>query len=290
MGRVWIVGPVALDWVLHVSVLPRSGEFVQGSGFLKRPGGAGSNVAIALASAGCDVSIVGYVGDDSPGKVMVSSLIDAGVKTHFLRRFDGPTSEVMILIDSTGERTMLGIHQDQLARVGLPVDQVSRDDIVYYAAWHGKFARDLERLECTVVAVPPQGGEHVASSHFLVGSESEFSANGLSFPSSFTGLAPVTAGVLVTRGSAGVSVYEPTYHYEEPAIKVKAVDTTGAGDAFAAGMLLELSQGRELRDAVKTGIRWGGLTAASYGSIPPPLSPVSPTTDAGARPAASWRT
>ena len=271
MVKVWVVGPVALDWVLHVSVLPRSGEFVQGSGFLKRPGGAGSNVAIALASAGCDVSIVGYVGNDDSGNAMVKSLTDAGVKTDFLRRLDVPTSEVIILIDSTGERTMLGIHQDQMNVIGLPVNQVSRDDIVYYAAWHGQFARDLERLECTVVAVPPQGGEHVASSHFLVGSESEFSASGFSFPGSLTGLAPVTTGVLVTRGSAGVSVYGPTYYYEEPAMKVKVVDTTGAGDAFAAGMLLELSRGRELRSAVKTGVRWGGLTAASHGSIPPPL-------------------
>lgn len=275
VSRVWVVGPVALDWVLHVNVLPSPGEFVQGSGFFKRPGGAGSNVAIALANAGCDVTIVGYVGDDDPGNVMVRSLTTAGVKIDFLRRLVGPTSEVMILIDATGERTMLGIHEDQLNKVVLPVDKVNKDDLVYYAAWHSEFARDLARLDCTVVAVPPQENEDVASSHLLVGSESQFSASGLNFPDSLTVLDPVTTAVLVTRGSAGVSVYGQTYYYEEPAVRVKAVDTTGAGDAFAAGILLELSRGRELRDAVNTGIRWGGLAVSSHGSIPPPLSAIS---------------
>ena len=117
MADFWVIGPIAWDRVLRMPGLPVSGGFVQAIEVAERPGGAGANVAIALASTGTAVHMVGYVGDDEAGTRMRSVLGEARVDTAFVHARRGHTSEVDILIEPSGERTMIGIWPDLLHTV-----------------------------------------------------------------------------------------------------------------------------------------------------------------------------
>src|SRR6266487_289407 len=114
MADFWVVGPIAWDRVLRVPCLPPSGGFVQAGEVSERPGGSGANAAIALASAGAAVHMIGYVGDDEHGSRLRAVLDAAGVNAHFVSTRRGHTSEVVIFVEPTGERAIVGIWPDLL--------------------------------------------------------------------------------------------------------------------------------------------------------------------------------
>lgn len=109
MADFWVVGPIAWDRVLHVPCLPPSGGFVQASQASERPGGSGANAAIALASTGVNVHMVGYVGDDEQGARLRAVLDAAGVDVGFVHARDGHTSEVVILVEPRPSRRRGGL-------------------------------------------------------------------------------------------------------------------------------------------------------------------------------------
>jgi sugar/nucleoside kinase (ribokinase family) len=85
-----------------VPCLPARGGFVQASEASERPGGSGANTAIALASTGTRVHIVGYLGEDETGARMRAVPDAAGVDADFVQARDGHTSEVVILVEPSG--------------------------------------------------------------------------------------------------------------------------------------------------------------------------------------------
>jgi sugar/nucleoside kinase (ribokinase family) len=76
--------------------------------------------------------------------------------------------------------------------------------------------------------------------------------------------------VVVTRGPGGVVTHSREGSTAYPAQPVGVVDTTGAGDAFAAGFLRQVAGGGTLKEAVAVGIAWASVTVQSPASIPPP--------------------
>ena len=86
-----------------------------------RRAGAGANTAAALASAGVDVTLIARVGDDSAGRTARAELEHAGVRCVWAVDRDLPTGLVVVLVDATGERTML---PSRGANAGLRVGDV----------------------------------------------------------------------------------------------------------------------------------------------------------------------
>lgn len=80
--------------------------------------------------------------------------------------------------------------------------------------------------------------------------------------------------VVVTRGADGVVIYGRDSSIAYPAHRVSAVDTTGAGDAFAAGFLYQVAVGASVDHAASAGIVWAAATVQSPASIPPPWQAV----------------
>ena len=80
--------------------------------------------------------------------------------------------------------------------------------------------------------------------------------------------------VVVTRGADGVVIYRRDSSLSYPAHRASAVDTTGAGDAFAAGFLYQVAVGASVDHAASAGIAWAAATVQSPASIPPPWQAV----------------
>jgi ribokinase len=271
MAEFWVIGPIAWDRVLRVPCLPSSGGFVQATEVAERPGGAGANVAIALASTGASVHMVGYVGDDAQGARMLAVLGEARVGVGLVPTWHGHTSEVDILVDSSGERTMIGIWPDLLHTVPVPVTQVRPGDVAYFAAWHEEFLPAIRQLSdrgAIVATVPPPRLTPGLPAMYLIGSRQQYADQDPRSALSADSAMPVAA--VVTQGAEGVVVHDRDGSAAYPAQQADVVDTTGAGDAFAAGFLHQISSGAPVRRAVAAGIIWATATVQEPASIPPP--------------------
>jgi sugar/nucleoside kinase (ribokinase family) len=273
----WVLGPIAWDTVVEVAELPQPGGFTQAAAVSGRPGGSGANVAVGLASAGVDVRMVGYVGRDDRGRCLLASLAAAGVDTDHVSVRAVATSHVLILLDGSGERTMVGVAPDELAEVPVPVDAARPRDVLYAGGWRPAFAPQLRRLldrGVTVVSVPAEDGS-VPPARYIVGSEQQLGGVDPAADRRYRqALRSDTVAIVITHGRLGARVYTRDGDFEVSARDVEAVDTTGAGDSFAAGVMLELGRGGSVADAVRVGTDWAGLAVSSRQSWPPPWSSV----------------
>jgi sugar/nucleoside kinase (ribokinase family) len=271
MADFWVIGPIAWDRVLHVPYLPPSGGFVQATEVAERPGGSGANTAIALASTGASVHMVGYVGDDGPGARLRATLTGAGVDVRFVHGRDGRTSEVIILVEPSGERAICGIRPDLLHTVPVPAECVAPGDVVYFAAWHEEFLPAMAQLTdggAIVATVPPPVLAPGLPVAYVIGSQAQYESQE---PRSIVrGEEGPVRVVVVTRGVEGLIVHDRGGSVAYPAHQVAAVDTTGAGDAFVAGFLYQVVVGAGVDHAVSVGTAWAGATVQSASSIPPP--------------------
>ena len=97
---VCVLGGVNLDHVAQVAVLPRPGETVASWSLAQFPGGKGANQAVAAARLGAQVRLLGAVGKDGPGDIMLDFLVDAGVDVNGVRREAvAPTGQAFITVD-----------------------------------------------------------------------------------------------------------------------------------------------------------------------------------------------
>ena len=102
-----IVGSLNADLFVEVAALPRPGETVRGSDLTVRPGGKGANQAAAAGLLGADVTMIGAVGADDHGRLLLSAAASAGVRTEVIRTVDVATGTAMITVDGQGENTII---------------------------------------------------------------------------------------------------------------------------------------------------------------------------------------
>src|SRR3954451_2097972 len=108
MGRVVVVGSMTVDHVLRVARLPAAGETGTATGGAAGLGGKGFNQAGTAARCGAEVVMVGCVGDDRDGDVLVAALRDEGIDAGSLRRrADRPTGSAQITVDELGRNTIV---------------------------------------------------------------------------------------------------------------------------------------------------------------------------------------
>ncbi len=119
-----------------------------------------------------------------------------------------------------------------------------------------------------VATVPPPHLAPGFPATYVIGSETQYGQQAAA--DGFFATAGRLRGVIVTRGADGVVIHDRGGSAAYPAQRVLPVDTTGAGDAFAAGFLRQIAVGSTNREAVAVGIAWASATVQSAASIPPP--------------------
>jgi sugar/nucleoside kinase (ribokinase family) len=221
------------------------------------PGGSAFNAAVTAAAAGAEATVIGGVGDDPAGRMIVAELAAQGVRAE-VARSGGPTGTFLladseIRVDRGGSRVVVlpeAIEADAVLVSGyLPVETITATLARARAAWVALDAARLTRL--------PPGGDAVLANEDaarrLTGDEPEAAARSLG---ERYRLACVTRG-----GQGAVAVLDgrlETATVREPVV----ADPPGAGDAFAAALLVELARGTDLADALAEACRWGARAAA----------------------------
>ncbi|TAN55789.1 MAG: hypothetical protein EPN26_04800 [Rhodospirillales bacterium] len=272
MARILVLGTIAQD---HVVRLP--GPLVSGShqdGLDKGPrlGGGGANAAVALARAGDTALLAGAVGDDPAGNDLIQELKALGVDTSLTVRLQAPSSRSIVMTDPAGERTIVNLHRLLESEPPRRVLNIAADAMYVRSRKQGLASLMAEMSErMTVVAEVPPLIPGMAPAQVLIGSASDLNAEFLADP--FKNGQSVAGGrlqwMVVTQGAQGAEAFgADCAHLIQPARQVKVVDSTGAGDAFAAGLTHALARGKAMAEALKIAVAWGTAATQYDGSVP----------------------
>ena len=268
MARIVVVGSVAQDDVVALRQPLAAGRHLDAAGRKLRLGGGGANTAIPLCRAGHDVVLVAPVGADAVAEWLLAKLQAAGIDVSAVSRVAGDSTRSLVLVDPRGERTIVNLHRcreagppAQLASLEADAVYVRSRDLDVTALLGEAAARSL-----VVAHVPPlEAGSRPA--HVLVGSESDLPPAFLADPwaagREIAGLA--LRLVVVTRGERGADAFGAAEHESVSAPHVRVVDSTAAGDVFAAGLVHALAEGRKTRAALETAVAWGAAAVACPG-------------------------
>jgi sugar/nucleoside kinase (ribokinase family) len=275
MAEVVVFGVVAADVVLRVPRIPAPGEQVNAEALGWRIGGSSANVAFGLATAGHHVRLVGPVGADSMGDNLLTELEQSGVDTEYSFRADAASPRTLILLDDTGERTIIAVDGGAGPSSFLPPHgpDLRSADCVYIESY-SRYPTDTatSAKSALLVTSPPVPGAGVWPATIVVGSETQYhdAASAGVFEAVRSVSGERLKWVIVTRGAAGADAYAASGELHVDAVAADQVDATGAGDAFTVGVLHGLLRGDDMATALQAGAAWGAATAAQLRSIPVP--------------------
>jgi sugar/nucleoside kinase (ribokinase family) len=261
-----------------------------------QPGGSAANTAAWMAATDATVTLIGCVGDDAFGHALRANLVGLGVDARLDVVAGHGTGTCVILVDHRRERTMF---PDPGANSALDADRVvaaldaahgeGRLDHLHLSGYAllnpGSRAAGLAALEHArtlgaTVSLDPASAVPLAANLALVRgllpdldvlvaneAEAEVLSGGVG-TQALTSLAREVPLVVVKRGALGVSAVSDGSPVERPALAVDVVDTTGAGDAFAAGFLPAWLSGATLVEAVDAGQELAALAVGRVGASP----------------------
>ncbi|WP_432824520.1 ribokinase [Dactylosporangium sp. CA-092794] len=260
-----VVGAVNVDLVVRVPRIAAPGETVIAAGSGTGAGGKGGNQAAAVARLGGDCALVARVGPDfDPGSL-------AGVDLSRVRRDAEPTGLAVVLVDDGGENAITVVPGANArlspADVDLPAGRgvvLASLEVPLPAVLEA--ARRARAAGWVFVLNPaparPLPAELLALTDVLVPNEHELAA--LGSPAAL--LAAGAGAVVVTLGAAGCRVHRAGEVVDVPAVRVAAVDTTGAGDAFCGTLAWALDADRPLAEAVRLACVAGALATRAVGA------------------------
>ena len=268
MARIVVVGSVAQDDVVTLRQVLCAGCHLDAAGRKLRLGGGGANTAIPLRHAGHQVVLVAPVGGDDVAEWLLARLQSAGIDVSAIARIPGESTRSLVLVDPGGERTIVNLHRcretgppSRLAALAADAIYVRSRDLDVTALLAETTARSL-----VVAHVPPlEAGSRPA--HVLVGSESDLPPAFLADPwaAGREIAGPALRLVVVTRGERGAEAFSATERVAVPSPRVSVVDSTAAGDVFAAGLVHALALGRPTRATLETAVSWGAAAVACPG-------------------------
>ena len=278
--RIVVVGSTNIDLTFSTARLPKPGETLTGHGFQLGHGGKGANQAIMAARLGAHVSMVSRVGPDVFGDDAISNYHSHGVDTTFVRKDETLlTGVASIVVDDDARNCILVVPGANAAlspvavREALPALCQCR---VVVCQLEVPMASTLEALLLAKAAgiatilnpapALPLSNELLWLTDLCIPNETELellTGHGVTTLKAVENAARVLAKrgpptVIATLGERGVLIVDAGATTHLPAVPVKAVDPTGAGDAFIGSLAVMLAEGRSLAEAV----RWANTAAA----------------------------
>ena len=287
---VLIVGSANVDVSVSAPRLPQAGETVMGDSSLVSVGGKGANQAVAAARCGARAQFVGRVGNDAFGRMVLDCLGDAGVGTRDLAVATGlPTGLATISVDAAGQNCIVVVPGANAALTPADIDALApglRDvavvvlqleiplPTVYHCIARAAEAGipvilnpapycplDLARLGAGVTYLVPNETEAAQlDGRGVLQDDADILA--AAFRLRDTGI----DCVITTLGARGCVVVDDRPPRWIDALKVDAVDATGAGDAFVGCLAASLARGDARDDAVRRAVRYASLTTTRRGA------------------------
>ena len=274
-----MVGSVNVDRVMRVPALPAAGETVVGAEVSLWPGGKGGNAAAAAAWLGAATVLVAAVGDDTEAEGARAALDVAGVDVGAIVTRPGPTGVAHITVDDAGENTIVVASGANALLDGHAVSAAVADrggegtvvlvDLEVPDAAVAAAAEAARDVGARVVLDPAPARrlqrDVLAGLDALTPNAGELRGLGIASVEELLGLG--AGAVVVTRGGDGADLHVPNHPpRHQPAFAIDVRDTTGAGDAFAAGYAVARAGGADRAEAVRWAAAAGALATRAVGA------------------------
>lgn len=287
--KVTVFGSFVVDLMVRTPHLPVPGETVRGSFFKQGPGGKGFNQGVAAHKAGADVTMVTKLGRDSMACVALDTMTELNMpKDHLLFNEEVATGTALIMVDENtaqneivivpgacntitdkdvAEMTQL-IEDSSYVLLQLEVNQDANEQVAKLAKEKGV------KVIINTAPYQPITDEFLRGAYLVTPNEVEaeeltgIAVNDLESADRAAAIlqAKGVQNVLITLGGRGVYLNTEGSSEIIPAYRVKALDTTGAGDAFNGGLLTALSEGRSLKEACVFGNALAALSVQRLGT------------------------
>jgi ribokinase len=271
--RIVVVGSVNTDMIVRMARLPRPGETVIGGTVGLAAGGKGANQAVAAARAGAEVALVARIGDDDFGRRSLAGFARDGLDTRFVAVDRKAASGVaFIVVDRRGQnsiavasganarlspsdvraaRTAIAAADLLLLQLEIPLPSVRAATEIAAAA----------NVRVILNPAPARKFDHALLRRISVLTPNEQEAEELAGIAVRTDGSVVRAArillekgpaaVVITLGSRGAHYDDGTEGGFVPGFRVKAADTTAAGDVFSGALAAALAEGRPLGEAAR---------------------------------------
>ena len=261
MKKIYVFGSANTDLVITSPKMPVSGETITGSDFFVSRGGKGANQAVAASKLGGSVKFCCCLGDDVFGKDALLSFKEVGIDVSAVRVVKGvPTGTAVIIVVDGDNRIILDKGANAylskedadeflkdaeegdiyLTQLENPIDVIgyglkkAKEKGMYVVLNPAPCNRDITPFIKYCDLITPNETELA-----LFGGEEE--------------LLKLTDNLLVTLGGKGFEIINKNGKTAYPCMKVKAVDTTAAGDTLCGGLVAGLSLGKDLVESAKYG-------------------------------------
>ena len=290
--KIVIIGSSNTDLVLRVEHFPQAGETIMGSDFMTAQGGKGANQAVAVARLGGEAVFVARLGSDAFGEVTLAALRSEGIDTRHVALTDGVASGVAtITVDSHGENCIVVAGGANLL--------LSPEDVDKAAADIRSAALLLMQLETPLPALiqaarlahdsgvrvvlnpapypkKPLPAELLQNVDIIIPNETEAAyMTGIQVVDDASALAAIrkmqSMGVkeaIITVGKQGAYTLCDDQLVRVPAVEVKAVDTTAAGDTFCGALCVALTKGMPMADAIRIACKAASISVTRRGAQP----------------------
>lgn len=283
-----VVGSINIDIVALTDDYPLRGETIFGKKINYFSGGKGANQATAVAKLGKDVQLIGAVGKDNYGDQLIQTLRESKVDTKHIKQSENlATGTAIITIDRTAENTMLvlrGANDDLLIEdiesafndsvqtdVLLVQMEVPQDTVIR--------AMQLAKKKGMYVILDPAPAEGITvkaleyadiitpnkqETKHMLGIDVVDIASAVKAAKEFEDIGVENS--IIKMGDKGSVVYQSGEWTHIDSIQVQAVDTVGAGDAFAGALACSLSNGDDLVTAAEFATIVGALKVTKLGA------------------------
>jgi ribokinase len=281
-----VIGSINMDLVYRVPHIVKEGETLHSSSHSVHYGGKGANQAVTASQLGANVSFIGKVGKDGFGQQAKDNLANNGVNIAAIQE-EGTTGQALIQVADSGENSIVlfpganflvtpeQIEQDSdvirnsdvlLFQLEIPLNSIER--AIQIAADSGK-----------IVILNPAPAKKLPDSllkkvSILTPNETELALLTGIEPTSEEKLAAACqvlldkgiGTVIVTLGSKGAFYMNKVEYGWVEAIKVDAIDTTGAGDAFNGALAVSICRGKSISEAVRTATEVAAYVVTKIGA------------------------
>jgi ribokinase len=293
--RITVVGSYATGLTMKVDRLPSTGETLLGTGYRVDYGGKGSNQAVGCARLGAQVSFIARIGNDAFAEMALGLYREEKIDVaHVRQTANAPTGVGFIIVEAASGKNCIVL--DPGANELLTAEDVSQSESAFdsssvvltqleipvavagAALSRGRAGGAITILNPAPVRLLPFSILQMVD--VLTPNETEANVLAGRSPDAAlqreedaVDLARELIGrgvkqVVMTLGEKGALIVTASSVMHIPAVEMSAVDTTGAGDAFNAGLATALARGTSLEAAVQFAVVTGGLAVTKEGVIP----------------------
>lgn len=288
MGKVLVVGSSNTDMVVKSPSLPKPGETILGGDFFSFAGGKGANQAVAAAKLGGQVIFMAKVGDDKLGQTAISGFEKAGIDTSEILVDEKAHSGVaLIMVDHKGENCIsvasgannsfttadIDRLESRLDEVDLVLAQLEIPiPVVEYLV--EKCHRAGKKVILNPAPASRLSSACLAALYLITPNQSEAELlTGIPVQDEHSARAAATLlrkqgveQVIITLGAKGAFLLNESESAFIPAFSVDAVDTTAAGDTFNGSLLVALSEGMEIKNAILFAQKAAAISVTKMGA------------------------